>query len=334
MDRPIVAVDTMGGDNAPEAPVRGAFEAARSLGARVCLVGDEARIRQFMGDPDLQRAGLVTIRHAPGVIEAGDQPVAAIRRKKDSSMVVALNMAAAGEAAAVVSAGNTGALMAGGVLFVGRLEGVDRPAISTVLPTQEGSGVLLLDAGANTDVRPDHLAQFAAMGATYVERVLGWKPARVALLNIGTEESKGNEAARQAYGLLKTRSDFAGNIEARDVLSGSVNVVVCDGFAGNVFLKTIEGVVEMIFSGLKAEVTRDLLSKAGAALLRPAFRRLKGRLDYSEYGGAPLLGLKKACIKCHGSSGSRAIMNGIRVAVEFSRSGAIEALAAELAGSA
>jgi glycerol-3-phosphate acyltransferase PlsX len=330
MNHQVIAVDAMGGDNAPRAPIEGGVEAARALGVGVCLIGDETRIRSIMPRLDGDLAGLVTVRHAGEVVESGDQPVMAIRRKKDSSMAVALTMAASGAAASVVSAGNTGALMAGGILIIGRLPGVDRPAISTMLPSATGEGVLFLDAGANTDVRPEHLVQFASMGSIYAGRVLGRKPVKVALLNIGSEESKGCDAVKQAYQVLKNRSDFVGNIEARDVLSGAADVVVCDGFVGNVFLKTLEGAAQMIFDGLKVEVTRSFVSRAGAAVLRPAFGRLKNRLDYSEYGGAPLLGLKAPCIKCHGSSNARAIMNGIRVAVEFSRSGAIESLAADL----
>ncbi len=327
---PRVAVDAMGGDNAPGAPVRGAVEAARSLGIPVCLVGDEARVREALDGAGAQCGSLVTVRHASEVIEAGEQPVAALRRKRDSSMAVALKMVREGEADAVVSAGNTGALLAGGVMILGRVKGVDRPAISTLLPTLGGKGALLLDAGANVDSRPEHLAQFAIMGAIYACRVLGWDPVSVALLSVGTEEGKGNEAVKEAYSRLKSRDDFRGNIEARDVLRWEAGVVVCDGFAGNVFLKSVEGAAGMIFHGLKAEISKGLWTRVGAFLMKPAFQRVKRRLDYSEYGGAPLLGLARPVIKCHGSSGPEAIMNGCRVAVEFSRSGAIEALAAEL----
>ncbi|MCR4398453.1 MAG: phosphate acyltransferase PlsX [Firmicutes bacterium] len=330
----MVAVDAMGGDHAPEAPVRGAVEAARTMGIPVCLVGDGEKIRAVM-DAMPDGAGrdardLVTVRHASEVVAGDDQPVAAIRRKKDSSMAVALAMVRDGEASAVVSAGNTGALMAGGVLILGRVEGVDRPALSTILPTENGKGVLMLDVGANVDSKPEHLVQFAVMGSVYASRVLGWKPVSVALLNIGSEQGKGCETVREAFTRLRARGDFAGNVEAKDVLSGGVNVVVCDGFAGNVFLKTLEGAAEMIFKSLKKEIGKGYLSKLGALMLKPAFAGLKARLDYSEYGGAPLLGLKKACIKCHGRSGPRAIMNGCRVAFQYAGSGAIAFLEEEL----
>ncbi len=327
---PRVAIDAMGGDNAPGAPVSGAVMAAKALGSSVCLVGDEERMREALGRMGGYPKELVTVRHAPGVIDAGEQPVGALRRKKDSSMVVALNMLKQGEADVLVSAGNTGALLAGGVMTVGRLKGVDRPAISAVLPSRKGGGVLLVDAGANVDARPEHLVQFAIMGSVYAGRVLGWNPVSVGLLNVGAEEGKGCETVKQAYSRLKGRSEFVGNIEARDVLDGDVNVVVCDGFVGHVFLKTVEGTAGMIFHSLKAELADGALSKVGGLLLKPAFRRLKKRLDYSEYGGAPLLGLSKPVIKCHGSSGPAAIMNGCRVGVEFARSGAINAVLQEI----
>ncbi|MGE5484678.1 MAG: phosphate acyltransferase PlsX [Ignavibacteriales bacterium] len=319
----------MGGDNAPAAPVEGAVLAAESLGVPVCLVGDEERLRGELERLGRYPGNLVRVRHAPGVIDAGEQPVAALRRKKDSSMVVALGMVKQGEADVLVSAGNTGALLAGGVVMIGRLRGVDRPAISTVLPTRKGKGVLLLDAGANVDSRPEHLVQFAIMGSVYASHVLGWNPVSTGLLNVGVEEGKGNDAVKQAYSRLKARSDFVGNVEGRDVLAGDVNVVICDGFVGNIFLKTLEGTAGMIFDSLREEL-KGVRATAGGLLLKPAFKRLKKRLDYSEYGGAPLLGLEKPVIKCHGSSGPMAFMNGCRVAVEFASSGAIDALAQEI----
>lgn len=303
--------------------------AAESLGAPVSLVGDEARIRAELGMLGRYPEDLVSVRHAPGVIGAGEQPVAALRRKKDSSLVAALDMLKGGEADVLVSAGNTGALLAGGVMIIGRLKGVDRPAICTVLPTRKGNGVLLLDAGANVDARPEHLVQFAIMGSVYARRVLGWDPVSVGLLNVGTEEGKGSDAVKQAYSRLKGREGFVGNIEGREVLAGEVNVVICDGFVGNVLLKTIEGAAGMIFHGIKEEM-RGILGRTGGLLLKPAFQRLKRRMDYSEYGGAPLLGLGKPMIKCHGSSGPPALMNGCRVAFEFARSGAVDALAREI----
>lgn len=331
---PRVVVDAMGGDNAPDAVVEGAVAAARSWGVPVHLVGDEERVSRLLerfAGRDGRFGDLVSVRHAPDLIGAEEQPVLAVRRKRDSSLVVAMRMVRDGEAEAVVSAGNTGALMAGGVLILGRLDGVDRPAIATVLPTSDGRGVLVLDAGANVDSRPEHLLQFAFMGAAYAELVLGWKRQRVGLLNIGAEESKGGETVKAAYALLRSsKLDFAGNIEARDVFSGSVEVVVCDGFVGNILLKNTEGVAALILGSLKEEAKFGLMSRMGAALVMPALRRLKKKLDYVEYGGAPLLGLKKACIKCHGSSNAVAIANGIRVAARFAMSGAIDALAHRL----
>lgn len=311
-----MAVDAMGGDRAPDEIVSGAIDASGEWGIEVLLVGDEERLRPMV-ESRRQDSGKVEIVHAASVIPMGAPPIDSVRRYKDSSIVIAAGLVGRGEAAAMVSAGDTGAAMAASVLHIGRLQGVERPAIGTVLPTVEGP-CLLLDAGANVDSRPQHLVQFAVMGARYAERVLGIQRPRVGLLNIGEEESKGNEVAVEAHERLKETQSihFIGNVEGRDIPTGKVDVVVCDGFVGNIVLKFAEGFGTAMFDLLKKEATREWRSRLGALFLRSSLRRIKRRFDYAEYGGAPLLGLRGITIISHGRSNAKAIKNAVRVAAD------------------
>ena len=307
-----LAIDVMGGDNAPLAALSGCEAALKLLpeDAELTLYGDKTALDDAVaaGRFDVTRVSVV---YTTETIGCDEQPTLAIRKKKDSSMVRALEDVAAGRADCIVSAGSTGALLTGATLIIRRQKGVKRPALAVALPTLTGC-VLLLDSGANTDCKPEYLAQFALMGSTYMARVFGIHEPRVGLLNNGTEEEKGNELTKAAHQLLKSAPvHFAGNCEARDVLSGEFDVVVCDGFDGNVVLKTIEGTASMLMKKLKAELTAGALVKAGAFLARPAFASLKKSLDYSEYGGAPLIGVAGGVIKAHGSSDAKAFCSAI-----------------------
>lgn len=313
-----VAVDAMGGDHAPAVVVEGAALAARELGRSAILVGDRARIEAELARLGARAGRLpLLVRHASEVIGMDEPPSAILRRKKDSSLRVCLELVREGEAAAAVSAGNSGAFMALGSLVLGRLEGVDRAAIATLLPTRAGWTVLI-DAGANVDCKPHHLVQFAIMGEVYARHVLGVPEPRVGLLTNGTEEGKGNDVTREAHALLKRASlRFLGNVEGRDIYNGSADVIVCDGFVGNVALKTSEGLAEAVRAMMREEVERRWQAKLGYVLLRPAFRAFERRVDYAEVGGAPLLGLAGVAIVSHGGSNAKAIKNAIRVAATF-----------------
>lgn len=304
-----IAIDAMGGDHAPKEVVLGAMKAIQSFpDLHIVLVGNETQIKEHLSNEER-----IAIVHTDEVILGTDEPVRAVRRKKNSSMVVAAKLVADGEADGCISAGNTGALMAAGLFVVGRIEGIDRPALSPTLPTIGGEGFLLLDVGANVDAKPEHLLQNAIMGSIYCEKVRGVKNPRVGLLNIGTEEKKGNELVKQSFDLLKeTNLNFVGNVEARDLLEGVADVVVTDGFTGNMVLKTIEGTAMSVFKMLKSALTSSLKSKLAAAVLKPDLKVLKTKMDYSEYGGAGLFGLKAPVIKAHGSSDANSIYNAIR----------------------
>ncbi len=303
-----IALDAMGGDHAPREIIEGGLLAVDEIeDMRLLLVGQEERISACIEGYNYP-VGRVEIIHAPEVVLADDSPVLAVRRKKNSSMMTAIRLVSEGRADAMVSAGNTGALMAGSLLIVGRIKGIDRPALTIIVPCFNGGNAVLLDVGANMDASPQHLMQYALMGKIYAREVLGKESPRVALLNVGTEDNKGNEQTKNTYSGLKSRFDgFAGNIEARDIFFGAADVVICDGFVGNILLKTTEGLVEGIFSSLREVFSRDLRSKLGAALLLPQLRSFKKSLDYAEYGGAPLLGVDGVCIKSHGTSTARAI---------------------------
>ena len=304
----------MGGDRGPEVTVEGAVAAARELGSTVILVGNEAVLRDHLARHDV-RGLAMTVRHAPEAVEMGENPMSALRKKKHSSIRIGLEMVKKGEAEAFVSAGNTGAVMATALVVLGPLPGLERPAIAVVVPTVTHQAVLL-DVGANVDCKPRHLLQFAIMGNVYARDILGQTRPRVGLLSIGEEESKGNELTREAFkGMEEEPSlNFIGNVEGRDVFSGIADVVVCDGFIGNVALKISEGLVETIFSLLREELKKDLRARAGSFLLVPTFRRFRRRIDSSEYGGAPLLGVNGVCMISHGRSTGKAIRNAIRAA--------------------
>ncbi|MBS4189187.1 phosphate acyltransferase PlsX [Bacillus sp. FJAT-49705] len=304
-----IAIDAMGGDHAPKEIVLGAMKAvAEFKDIQITLVGDEGKIKEYLTNDDR-----INIVHTEEVILPTDEPVRAVRRKKNSSMVLAAQLVTDGQADACISAGNTGALMATGLFVVGRIEGIERPALSPTLPTIGGEGFLLLDVGANVDAKPDHLLQYAIMGSIYSEKVRGIKNPRVGLLNIGTEEKKGNELAKNTFELLqKANLNFIGNVEARDLLEGAADVVVTDGFTGNMVLKTIEGTAMSVFKMLKSALTGSFKSKVAAAVLKPDLVQLKSKMDYSEYGGAGLFGLKAPVIKAHGSSDANALFSAVR----------------------
>ncbi|MDP4083001.1 MAG: phosphate acyltransferase PlsX [Bacillota bacterium] len=304
-----LAIDAMGGDHAPREIVLGAMKAVEEFpNINITLVGDETKILEH-----LKQHSRIDILHTTEVILGTDEPVRAVRRKKSSSMVLAASLVAEGKADACISAGNTGALMAAGLFVVGRIDGIDRPALSPTLPTIGGEGFLLLDVGANVDAKPENLLQYAIMGSIYCEKVRGVENPRVGLLNIGTEDKKGNELTKNTFSLLKEANlNFIGNVEARDLLEGVADVVVTDGFTGNMVLKTIEGTAISVFNMLKTALMSNLKSKLAAAVLKPDLKQLKNKMDYSEYGGAGLFGLKAPVIKAHGSSNAKAVYSAIR----------------------
>ncbi len=317
-----VVLDAMGSDHAPHAEIDGALAAARDLGIGVILVGQPEKV-----EPELRRCGwrrdgdkgieLVAAAEVIGM----DEPVAsAVRRKKKSSLRVGTKLVTEGLADGFVSAGNTGAAMATAKMVIGMLPGVDRPALAALIPTKSGRPTLLLDVGANSECKAQHLVQFAIMGDAYSRAVLGTIKPAVGLMSIGEEEAKGNDLTKEAFPLLRevTSLNFVGNVEGRDLFSGAFDVIVTDGFTGNVMLKLSEGLTEAMLSMIKRELTSSTVTKAGAVLAKPAFRNIKKRLDYSEYGGAPLLGVRQIVVIGHGSSNARAIRNAIRNVKEFS----------------
>ncbi|MCM8901842.1 phosphate acyltransferase PlsX [Caldicoprobacter algeriensis] len=321
-----IIVDAMGGDNAPGEIVQGCIDAAREYGISLTLVGKEDVVWEELKKRNAPE-GKFTVVHASEVVEADDAPVAAIRAKKDSSMVKGFELLKQDPKAVFLSAGNTGALMAGGLLKVGRIKGIDRPALAPMIPNLK-RGTLLIDAGANAECKPQNLVQFAVMGSIYMEKVMGYKNPTVGLVNIGQEETKGNELTKEAYRLLKAEKsiNFVGNVEPRDMLEGVVDVLVCDGFVGNVILKLTEGVALGLFQMLKEELTKNAVTKMGALLLKPGFKRIKKRMDYAEHGGAPLLGVRGGIIKAHGSSDARAIKNAVRQAMLFIQNNVLETI--------
>lgn len=305
-----ITIDAMGGDHAPKAQVLGAMKAVEAFSdVEITLVGNEAEINQH-----LIKHGRIKVVHTEDKILSTDEPVRAVRRKKSASMVLAAQQVADGEADACISSGNTGALMAAGLFVVGRIDGIERPALAPTLPTIDGKGFVLLDVGANSDAKPEHLLQFAIMGSVYAQKVRGIDKPRVGLLNIGTEEKKGNELTKHAFSLLQQSSEisFIGNVEARDLLNGPADVVVTDGFTGNMVLKTLEGTAMSVFTMLKSALMSNMKSKLAAAMVKPELKVIKNQMDYSEYGGAGLFGLKAPVIKAHGSSDANAIYNAIR----------------------
>ncbi|HLN99012.1 MAG TPA: phosphate acyltransferase PlsX [Pyrinomonadaceae bacterium] len=323
-----VVLDAMGSDHAPHAEIDGALAAARDLGVKVILVGQPEKL-----EPELRRCGWrgdgdrgIELVEASEVIGMGEPVMASVRRKKKSSLRIGTRIVIEGKADGFVSAGNTGAAMATAKMVMGMLPGVDRPALAALIPTKSNKPTLLLDVGANSECKAQHLVQFAIMGDAYSRAVLGTIGPVVGLMSIGEEEAKGNDLTKEAFPLLRemTSLNFMGNVEGRDVFSGAVDVIVTDGFTGNVMLKLSEGLTDAMLSMIKRELTASAVTKAGAMLAKPAFRNIKKRLDYSEHGGAPLLGVRKIVVIGHGSSNARAIRNAIRSVKEFSENRAAE----------
>lgn len=309
-----IAIDAMGGDFAPKEIVKGTVAASLELPAEILLVGEEGKIKEEL--KRWRQKGDVKIIHAPEIISNEESPVQAVKQKKNSSINIAISLIKEKKADAVVSAGNTGALMASALLNLGRIPGVERPAIATIFPTRLGS-VLLLDMGANVDCKPKHLLQFAKMGAQYAEHVMHVTNPRVGLLNIGEEEGKGNELTLEALPLLKqAKINFIGNVEAKEILSGKVDVIVCDGFVGNLILKFGESISSFIVDQIKQELNRNLVTKFAAFLLLPALANLRRKIDYDEFGGAPMLGINGIVFKAHGRARAKAFKNAIRTAHE------------------
>lgn len=307
-----IAIDAMGGDFAPDEIIKGVVLAAKDIPQIVpILVGNEQKLKSFKKISNFQ------IVHADEVISMNDSPVAAVKQKKRASINVAMELVKNNKADAIISAGNTGALMASALFKLGRIEGIERPAIATIFPNSKGGQFLLLDMGANVDSKPKNLLQFAQMGSVYSEHIMRVKNPRIGLLNIGSEIEKGNELTQQTYPLLKESSlNFIGHIEGGDILADKADVIVCDGFVGNVILKFGESTSHIIFSLLKEELKKNILSKAGALILRPALLNIKKRIDYDELGAAPLLGLNGIVFKAHGRAKAKAIKNALRVCSE------------------
>ncbi len=321
-----IVLDGMGGDHAPQVTVEGAVWAAQELGVEVILVGREDALR-----PELAKHGSnLPIVSASQAIEMADKPAAAVKSKKDSSIIVGMELLRRGQAQAFVSAGNSGAVMAAALFHLGRLEGIKRPALSMLFASQKGP-ILILDVGANTDCKPSYLLQFGLMGSAYMERVLGFHSPRVGIISNGEEEGKGNQLVLEAYPLLQGSGlNFVGNVEGKDVPLGLAQVVVTDGFTGNVMLKLAEGINEFLGSMIREEMKRNPLTALGGLLAKPAFARARKRLDYSEYGGAILLGVKGVVIITHGRTEAKAIKNSIGMAKEAVEGGVTEAIAQRL----
>lgn len=327
-----IAIDAMGGDFAPRQIVDGALGAARQLGCGLVLVGRREAI-----EPELARHGGVgrldlCIVDAPDVVGMAESPVAALRRRPGASIRVAADLVAGGEAAALFSAGNTGAAVVAAHSAFGMLPGVDRPALAATVPTRTGRPAVLLDTGATIECRPQHLVQFAVMGTVFARVALGIAHPRVGLLSIGEEETKGNDLTRETHRLLKDGPlNFIGNLEAREAYSGEADVIVCDGFTGNITLKVSEGLVETVEHLLRQELARTFTARVGALLSRRAFRRFRARVDYSEYGGAPLVGVAGLCIVGHGRSSAKAVRSAVTLATRFVEGGFLDRLSRDIA---
>ncbi|KHD38037.1 phosphate acyltransferase [Clostridium acetobutylicum] len=326
----IIAIDGMGGDNAPEAVVKGCVEAIKSNSSiHIIITGPSDKISAELKKYTFNEES-IEIVDAKDVITNNEHPVMAVRRKKESSLYKALNLVKEGKADAVISAGSTGALMAGATLMIGRIKGIDRVALSPIMPGKN-SPFMVTDAGANVDCKPQYLVQFALMGKIYFESVLGVKKPTIGLVNIGAEEEKGNELTKSAYKLLKESGlNFVGNVEPRDASTGDVDILVCDGFVGNTLLKMYEGVALNLFKMLKSEITSSTRAKVGALMLKPVLKDFAKKFDYSEYGGSPFLGSKGIVIKAHGSSNSKAFKNAINQAVSCSENKIIDKISRQL----
>ncbi len=329
-----VALDAMGGDNAPGEVVLGAIQAAREYSMGVYLVGREEAIRAELAKHDTSGLDLPIV-HTDEVIEMDEHPASAVRRKKNASMTLALQLVRDGSALGAVSAGNSGAMMAASLFTLKRIEGVDRPALGAVFPTRDGVS-FVLDVGANTDCKPEYLQQFALMGSIYMERIFSVSSPCVGLLANGEEETKGNELVQQTHQLLKAHAEtlginFIGNVEGREIPAGGADVVVCDGFVGNVVLKLGEGLAETLLGMLRTQMTSSLPNKLAAAVLQPGLRKVFRRMDYAEYGGVPLLGINGSAIVSHGRSNAKAIKNALRVAQQTTETNVVGAIAGGLA---
>lgn len=308
-----IVIDAMGGDNAPQETVKGAVEAVKQFNVDMVLTGDIEEIAKELEKHSYPKEK-IEIVNCSEVIKTDEKPVVAIRRKKDSSLVVAINMVKDGKADAIISAGNTGAILAGGLFILGRMKGINRPALAPVYPTAKGVSILI-DGGSNPDCKPKNLLEFGVMGSLYANKLLNVDKPSVCLVNIGIEEGKGNELVKEAYEIFKKAPfNFQGNVEARDVSAGYADVIVCDGFTGNIILKLTEGVAGTIFKMLKKELMKSPIRKLGALLIKSGLKSFKKSFDYSEYGGAPFLGVKGVVIKAHGSSNAKAIKNAVRQA--------------------
>lgn len=333
----VILLDAMGGDNAPDATIKGAVKAIKELEADVCLIGDEKIINEkankFFGKNLTDISPKLKIKHASEQIEMEDIPTMAIKHKKDSSMVVGFRMLKAGEGDVFVSAGNSGALLTGATLLVGRIRGIDRPAIAPMLPAYK-SKFLLMDAGANTNCKVQNLIQFAQMSTIYLNKNFGIEKPRIGLLNIGTEETKGNELVKETYNELKEHGEeyginFIGNVEARDPFEGNVDAVITDGFTGNVFLKAIEGIGRFVKQSLTESLTGNILSTICAVPSLPAIKKFKKMTDYKEYGGALFLGVKKPVVKAHGSSDELLFYYTLKQAEDFAKGGSVDQMVEE-----
>ena len=327
-----IAVDVYGGDNAPGCVIDGALEALRAMDdVSILFCGAQAEVEGLLNgrEYDAQRVSIVD---APDIITNHESPTLAIRRKLNSSMVRAMDLVKKGEADAVVTAGSTGAALAGGIFRMGRIRGIDRPALGPVLPTSGEHPVILIDCGANADCKPDYLVQFALMGQAYMKGVMGIANPKVGLLNVGAEDEKGNELCKAVFPLLKDHPgvNFYGNVEARDVLTGVVQVIVCDGFSGNILLKSTEGAAQLIFGKLKKGLMSSVRSKLGALMVKPALKTVKNELDYEQYGGAALLGVKGALVKAHGSSKGHAYACAVAQAHTMVKGGVVGIIAQSL----
>ena len=317
-----IILDGMGGDNAPEAIVKGAINASKKIDHEIVIIGREEVIKPHLKRKDAQK---ITVVNATEVISNDDAPVRAVRSKKDSSIVKGIEMLKAGEGDVFISAGSTGALLAGGLFILGRIQGIDRPALAAVYPVIGKEPSILVDAGANTECKPSNLLEFAIMGSIYMEKVIGRENPRVGLVNNGTEEHKGSTLTKATYELLsKSNLNFIGNIEARDVPNGICDVIVTDGFTGNALLKLTEGMGLMILREIKRRFTSGSLNKMGALLLSKELKGVKNDFDYTEYGGAPILGVKGAILKTHGSSDETAVEKTILKAIPFAENKVVE----------
>ena len=328
----VILLDAMGGDNAPDATIKGAVKAIDQIKAKLILIGNEdiikSKIKEFYNKDISEISDRLEIRNATETIEMEDVPTQAIKRKKDSSMVVGFNMLKTGEGDVFISAGNSGALLTGATLLVGRIKGVDRPALAGILPAYK-SRLVLMDCGSNTNCKPINLLQFAQMSSIYLKTTLGVENPRVGLLNIGTEETKGNELVKESYQLLKEKSkelgiNFIGNVEGRDAFSGKVDAIVTDGFTGNVFLKTTEGLGKFVKRTLSESLTQNIFAKIGTIPCLPAINRFKKTMDYKSYGGALFLGVKKPVVKAHGSSDEKLFEFTIKQAEKFVENKAVD----------